>query len=435
MHSAEDASREYAAAIELLGDAATGIAGTVERMHHAIAKRPFGLLGKPAEPAQKLHDSISHLVYTSVRAGFTVGGAVASTAAEIAGSSRPAGSLLDTPVGRTAAGIVNGAFGERRDTGLPPMTVRQDGAVVPVETEALRQAYPDATGHIVVFLHGLIETERWWYPRAKEGEPVRVDFGTRLSADIGSTAVFPRYHTGRNISTNGRDLAELLARLTEQWPTTVEQISIVGHSMGGLVARSAVHQAVEGAQPWTGKLAHVVCLGSPHKGAPLEVGAHMLSWALRKLDESAPLGELLEQRSEGIKDLRYGYVHDSEWANRDADALYGRAPRPKALLPDGARQHFLTVTIGRNRDGVVTRMLGDALVTADSADDISLPAERHWAGGLHHFDLLHHDDVYAKIRDWLGSEPGPAQTQSTAPRKRRRWRIRRDRQRLIPPIE
>lgn len=423
--SQDTSAAEYAATARLLGDAATGVTDTVERMHRAIAERPLGALGAAAAPARKLHDGISDVVYGSIRAGLRAGGALAATAAGTVGSARLPGSLVDSPAGRMASGIIAGAFGERAYSGPMAMTVRVDGAVVEVDRERLTPAFPRASGHVVVFLHGLIETERWWYRRPGEADaPVRADFGTRLAGDIDCTPVYLRYHTGRHVSSNGRELGELLNRLVDAWPVPVEQVSIVGHSMGGLVARSAVHQGVAGSQAWTGKLSHVVCLGTPHTGAPLELGAHLLSWALRRFPESAPLGELLELRSDGIKDLRHGYLHDDEWAEADPDALIRTAKRPMALVPEGARQHFFTATIARTRDGVLGRLLGDALVYPASSTDETQQAERHWAGGLHHFDLLQHDDVYDRIRDWLGSAPS-AGAELAAPRRRRRWIRRR----------
>lgn len=420
--TSQSASDEYANAARDAAEAATAVTNTVERMHQAIASRPYDAVGEAGRPAKILHDGISSVVYGSIRAGLKAGGAIGAVAAGAAGRTRNRGSLLDSPVGRAAAGIVAGAFGERVHTAARGMSIRVDGAEIPVDPEALSRAFPEPSEHVVVFLHGLIETERWWYPRPGEEPEPRRDFGSRLADDIGCTPVYLRYHTGRHISENGRELDNLLEGLIAAWPARVQRLSIVGHSMGGLVARSALFQAVRGDRPWPSKLAHLICLGSPHTGAPLEVGAHRLSWALRRIPETKPLGDLLELRSEGIKDLRYGFLHDEQWADRDPDVLVERRKRPEIPLPDGTRQHFLTATIARTRDGMLARMLGDALVTPASAGDSSQEADRQWAGGLHHFDLLHHDEVYTRVRDWLSDTSTPS---TAPPRPRRRLRLRR----------
>lgn len=400
--SRQSAADEYRDTARLVAEAAQGVAGTVQRMHGAIARRPFRFFGRALPPAGELHDSITELVYTSVRAGITVGGALAETAAVVAGARQPKGALLDSPFGRTAAGVVCGAFGERPHSPPPDLSLRVDGNAIALDRESLVEAFPEPSGHLVVFLHGLIETERWWYHRGLDaaGRP-RVDFGTRLTRDLACTPLYVRYHTGQHISVNGAEFAEFVRKVVDAWPTPVHRISLVGHSMGGLVARSAVHQAADANAPWLDRLTDVVCLGSPHTGAPLELGAHLLGWALGRFPESAPLKDLLELRSPGIKDLRYGYLHEAEWSDRDLDALLDRAERLPASLPDGVRQCFLTVTIGRDQRGLLARFLGDGLVTPTSSGDQTQRAERHWMGGLHHFHLLHHDEVYHRIAEWL----------------------------------
>ena len=70
----------------------------------------------------------------------------------------------------------------------------------------------------------------------------RAELRRRGSDDLGYTPVFVRFNTGRHISENGASLAALLDELVADWPVEVERIAIVGHSMGGLVARSACHR-------------------------------------------------------------------------------------------------------------------------------------------------------------------------------------------------
>ena len=161
----------------------------------------------------------------------------------------------------------------------------------------------------MIFVHGVIETDEWWSgpARARAGDPTAIgeDFGTRLTRDLASTVQI-RYNSGRHVSHNGADLADLLDELVTAWPRPVRRLVLVGHSMGGLVARSALHQAFERGRTWPHRTRHLVCLGTPHTGAPLERGANALAWGLRQLDESAPFAALLAARSAGIKDMRHG---------------------------------------------------------------------------------------------------------------------------------
>src|SRR5207247_2473733 len=127
---------------------------------------------------------------------------------------------------------------------------------------------------VVVFLHGLMETEFAWSLGGAE------TYGARLGRDLGCTPVFVRYNSGRHVSENGRSLDELLEALVAAWPVEVAELALVGHSMGGLVARSAGHQAGERRAEWVDRVRHVVSLGTPHMGAPLAQAVHYASAAL-----------------------------------------------------------------------------------------------------------------------------------------------------------
>ena len=58
------------------------------------------------------------------------------------------------------------------------------------------------------------------------------------------------------------------------WPVEVEEVALVGHSMGGLVSRSAAHSRSSDGAAWVEHVRKVVSLGSPHMGAPLEQAVH-----------------------------------------------------------------------------------------------------------------------------------------------------------------
>jgi hypothetical protein len=392
----------------------------IHEVHQGIADRTFRAVGPVGRPVQIAHDAISGLTYSGVRlalgAGARVVGGVASLRAD--------GRDLDAGrPGRVALAILNGAHGDLLQREAPAlafgMTIRVDGRAVPPETAALREAFPGATGRLAVFLHGLTETEdSWCYGAERHHGDRTVTYGSRLRRDLGLTPVYLRYNTGLHISENGRALDALLGALVDAWPVPVQDVVLIGHSMGGLVARSALHQAAGGtpdAHGWTSLVRDTVTLGSPHLGAPLERGVHRLTAQLTRFPETRPLARLLTLRSVGIKDLRRGTLVEADWTGRDLDAL---TPGEHTHVPlhDGARHFVVLATLSRNPEGRVADLLGDLLVpprsaSGDTGDDdrlAFLPDHVHRIGGLHHFDLLDHPLIYARIRTWLEERPeGP----------------------------
>jgi pimeloyl-ACP methyl ester carboxylesterase len=408
-----------AAAIAGRGLAATTAA--IGDLHAAISARVFSLTGRPAAPVRVVHDGISKGVYAAVGGGaraasYAAGQVVAAVATRRARTADYL-RLADRPRSDIVVGALNGAWGDSFTRWRNPlaltMTVRVDGHDVAPTAAGLRDAYPQRSGDLVVFLPGLCETERAWWVRAEDHYADRTSsHGSRLAAETGAVPVYLRYNTGLHISDNGEQLATLLTELVAHWPVEVTRLTLIGHSMGGLVIRAACCHGQERDEPWVGLVRRVVYLGAPHLGAPLEVAATAAGVALRKLPETRPLAAALASRSVGIKDLRYGDVRPTDWADiRDPDA-WRAEPAHCAPLLETAEHYYIGATLSRDQDHFVARMIGDALVTFPSASgkgprrELALDVDRgRHLGGLHHFDLLNHPRVWALMRDWLVETP------------------------------
>jgi pimeloyl-ACP methyl ester carboxylesterase len=214
------------------------------------------------------------------------------------------------------------------------------------------------------------------------------------------TPVYVRYNTGLHVSESGRALAALLDALVASWPEPVEELVLVGHSMGGLVVRSACHAGAERGHRWPALVCNVVTLGTPHHGAPLEKAMHAAAWVLRALPESTPFADILDLRSAGIRDMRYGSLHEDDWRDEDRRALLGDNRRDVPLMPH-CRYTFITATVTRDAGHPVGWLLGDLLVRTESAGGRCrqhtipvAPESVVHIGGVTHFDLLAHPAVY-----------------------------------------
>jgi pimeloyl-ACP methyl ester carboxylesterase len=384
-----------------------GAVGGVGNIHRAVADRIFaGVrlgIGDPVTPIQRVHDGIAGAIYAFVGGAAKAGGVAAGHLLDLGYDERVAPS--ETARGAVALGILQGFRGDalesERSPLATPMSIRVAGRPVAPGPTELADAYPHASGRIVVFLHGLVETELAW---RLGGRPT---YGDRLADDLGVTPVDVRYNTGRHISENGESLALLLAALVANWPVDVEQIALVGHSMGGLVARSACHRADAAGEYWVRRIHHIVCLGSPHYGAPLEQFVHYAGAALEVLPESRPIGRLLRRRSAGIRDLRRGSLVDEDWQGRDPDALLTAACREVPLL-DGVMHCFVSAGIVASSRNPLGALLGDGMVLVPSASGRSRSKRIGFRDedGAHlpsanHFTLLNHDTVYSYLREWL----------------------------------
>jgi triacylglycerol lipase len=289
-----------------------------------------------------------------------------------------------------AQGILNGLLGDhlaRTGNGLATGLSLIDGGV-PIEPAKLKVGSQRA----VLLVHGLMGTETAW------AFPDGSDYASRLHRDLGFTALRLRYNSGRAIAESGAALSALLDDLIEQYPRGLEELVLLGHSMGGLVIRSACHVAASEKRRWLQVVKRIVYVGTPHRGAPMERAGRALTRVLGAIPDPYVrlIAEIAELRSGGIKDLGDADLTQADRA-RPRPFVGLRDPRhPVPLLP-GIRHHLIAGTLW---DPPLARaLLGDVMVPVHSATDGS-DVSRVFSG-LGHLSLAHDEAVYQQIRDWL----------------------------------
>ena len=371
-------------------DATAGIAGIVEKMHRTIQLRPLPVGRADAGNTR----GITGLVYRSVRGGVRLVGQGIDLGLAPLVALLPEGE--STPVRDEFVAAVNGVFGDYLVRTGNPLAIEmglryRDRPLDPANPSDAFRDGPHArpSGRILVMVHGLCLNDRHW--RRDEH-----DHGAALADDLGLTPLYLRYNTGLHIGDNGRDFAQMLETLLRNWPRPVEELVILGHSMGGLVARSACHHAREAGHEWPGRLRKLFFLGTPHHGSPLERGGHRLDYVLEVSPYSAPFTRIGKVRSAGITDLRHGTIT--------------RGRHEHVPLPTGIQCYALAATLGARRDLLSERLVGDGLVPLDSAlgrhaksdHTLHFAKDRQWIGyGMGHLELLCRPEVYAQIRGWL----------------------------------
>ena len=380
-------------------DATRGVTSLVEAMHVTVASGP-AIVGEPLAGPVRL---ATRPVYAMIR-GVTqlVGSGIDLALAQLApllGSSAPGFER------EAALAVLNGVLGDHlRDGGNPlaiAMGLRHRGASLTLAPAALGRALPRASRRIAVLIHGLCTTDLQW---ARDGH----DHGAALERDLDYTPVYAHYNTGLHISSNGRELAALLEQLVAAWPVAVDELVLIGHSMGGLVARSACHAGDQAGHAWRRRLGALITLGSPHHGAPLERGGSGIDLLLGLSRYTAPFGQLGRIRSAGITDLRFGNVLDEHWHGLDRFARGGDRRRPLPLPSDVPCYAIAGTLVSRTGRALP----GDGLVPvasafglhADPALTLAFPDAHRWlAAGTGHVGLLGAPAVYDTIRAWLSS--------------------------------
>lgn len=372
-------------------DATVGVTDLVEAMHAAIARPASTLRGKAAART----GGIAGLVYRSIR-GTTALTGIGLDALLARGN---AGYERTSPARDALIAALNGAVGDHlAATGNPlavPMRLHFAGKPLHLREDALAASVPRPTGKLLVLAHGLCMNDLQW---TRAGH----DHGRVLAEALDYTPLYLHYNTGLSIADNGAAFSETLETLVATWPVPVEEVSVIGHSMGGLLARSACLHADDVGHRWIASLRNLVCLGSPHHGAPLERGGRWIDLLLGATPFAAPLERVGKIRSAGITDLRHGTVH------------HDHHPAP---LPRGVRCFAIAGTTGSRRGDLQDRWIGDGLVPVESAlghhpdprRAIGFAKRRQWVGyGMHHLDLLDHPDVADRLLRWLRPPPSRA---------------------------
>ena len=381
--------------------AVVGVTDIVEDMHRNIVRRS-PVAGKTAAGAAR---GISGLVYRSIRrVTHVVGVGLDTVLAEVAplfgGAAAPS-----SPRREAVLAALNGVLGDYLAATNNPLAIamgfRKNGQPLVLERQALSSAVTRADRKLLVLAHGLCMTDMEWN---RQGD----NHASSLARDLGYTSIYLRYNSGRHVSTNGREFADAMERLLRAWPVPVEELVIVGHSMGGLISRSACHYAARARHRWLRLLKKLIFLGTPHHGAPLERAGNWVEILMGISPYTAPLARLGGIRSAGVKDLRYGNLLDEDWEGQRGD--HAHDPRRFVPLPAEVQCFAIAATRRAKSAGPSKRLPGDGLVPVKSALGqhenpalaLSIPKSRQFTVyGLNHFDLRTSSEVYDRIRLWL----------------------------------
>ena len=395
-------------------EATLGVTDLVEAMHHNILKLPLPFGKAATAPRSGVHGAVykvlqksSGMVYDSVR-GVTklVGGGLDVALKHL----EPELAHLHSSSERAAiVSILNGVLGDHMTAHDNPLTIpmgfHREGKPLNLTPEALASAIPNPQAKVLVLLHGHCMNELQW---RRNGH----DHGEVLAQANGYTPMYLRYNTGLHISKNGRAFADLLEDMVRAWPVPVDEVCIVGYSMGGLVARSAFHYGAQAQHRWMQYVHKLLFVGTPHHGSMVERAGNMVDLALEVSPYSQALARLGKIRSSGTTDLRHGNLIDEDWAGRNRFA-HAADQRQLSQLPAGVQCYAIAAMIAKEHNALHGKLIGDGLVPLQSAlghhqDEsraLTFPeGHRKVFYGTTHLGLLDSQEVCAQLQDWMAEK-------------------------------
>ncbi|MFH2010134.1 MAG: alpha/beta fold hydrolase [bacterium] len=269
--------------------------------------------------------------------------------------------------------VLNGFVGDQLAAAQHPaairMSFRQRGRDVTMAELGLGKRLQGVGRTVVVMVPGLMCDEVLFHEmRWQSTSPSRPGYGRMLEDELGVTVLYTRYNSGLHISENGRALGLLLQELVDAHGGDIERLVLVGHSMGGLVLRSAGYYAVEQQQSWPARLQRVILIGAPMQGSILEQVANLTAFILNRIGTIGTqiTGRIIDERSNGIRDLRFGLMVEQDWRDHPYDERLFLKKTPVPPLP-GVDYHLIAGTLSADEESLLSATLGDGLVSRRSA--------------------------------------------------------------------
>lgn len=384
----------------LIMDATIGVTDLVEEMHKQVLNPPF----LPSTAIQKLITSITSITYQNIRwSTLFIGKSLHKIVAHI---TPIIGKIKPSDKKEVLSAVLNGVIGDYLEEKENPLKItmqfRNHSKAIQIDSKSLKTAYPNLNGKILLMIHGSCMSDVQWTRKDH-------NHGEVIAKELNKTIVYLNYNSGRHISTNGKNLNELLEKLSENWPVPIEELNIITHSMGGLISRSAIYYGHKKSKNWTKSLKNIVFLGTPHHGSHVERVGNYLDLILKSIPYAKPFARLGKIRSAGVTDLRYGNLVDEDWKNSDRFELKGDQ-RQHIPLPENIEFYAVAAVIGKETNPTSTQILGDTLVSVKSAlgkhknpeKNLNFKKKNIWiAYDSNHLDLLSNPKILDKLKVWL----------------------------------
>ncbi|MGK0448767.1 MAG: pimeloyl-ACP methyl ester carboxylesterase [Polaribacter sp.] len=384
----------------LIVDVTIGVTNLVEAMHKQVVHPSF----LPSTTIQKLITSIASITYKNIRwSTLFIGSSISKMLKKLT----PAiGKIKDSDKKEIILSVLNGVIGDYLEEKENPLKItmqfRYQSKTLAIDPKSIKAAYPKVNGKILLMIHGSCMNDLQWTRKDH-------NHGKIIATELNKTPIYLKYNSGLHISSNGKNLNNLLEELVKNWPVPIEEIVIIAHSMGGLVSRSALYYGEKNQKKWTKHVKKIVFLGTPHHGSYVERTGNYLDLILESIHYAKPFARLGKIRSAGVTDLRYGNLIDEDWKDDNRFEIKNDKRR-NIQLSKQIEFYTIAAVIGNETTSLSTQILGDTLVDVKSAlgqhknpdKNLNFKKENIWISyDSNHLDLISNPKILNKIKVWL----------------------------------
>jgi pimeloyl-ACP methyl ester carboxylesterase len=384
----------------LIVDVTIGVTNLVEAMHKQVVHPSF----LPSTTIQKLITSIASITYKNIRwSTLFIGSSIYKMLKKLT----PAiGKIKDSDKKEIILSVLNGVIGDYLEEKENPLKItmqfRYQSKTLAIDPKSIKAAYPKVNGKILLMIHGSCMNDLQWTRKDH-------NHGKIIATELNKTPIYLKYNSGLHISSNGKNLNNLLEELVKNWPVPIEELVIIAHSMGGLVSRSALYYGEKNQKKWTKHVKKIVFLGTPHHGSYVERTGNYLDLILESIHYAKPFARLGKIRSAGVTDLRYGNLIDEDWKDDNRFEIKNDKRR-NIQLSKQIEFYTIAAVIGNETTSLSTQILGDTLVDVKSAlgqhknpdKNLNFKKENIWISyDSNHLDLLNNPKILDKLKVWL----------------------------------
>ena len=384
----------------LIVDVTIGVTNLVEAMHKQVVHPSF----LPSTKIQKLITSIASITYKNIRwSTLFIGSSISKMLKKLT----PAiGKIKDSDKKDIILSVLNGVIGDYLEEKENPLKItmqfRYQSKTLAIDPKSINVAYPKVNGKILLMIHGACMNDLQWTRKDH-------NHGEIIATELNKTPIYLKYNSGLHISSNGKNLNNLLEELVKNWPVPIEELVIIAHSMGGLVSRSALYYGEQNQKKWTQHVKKIVFLGTPHHGSYVERTGNYLDLILESIHYTKPFARLGKIRSAGVTDLRYGNLIDEDWKD-DHRFEIKNDKRRNIQLSKQIEFYTIAAVVGNETTSLSTQILGDTLVDVKSAlgqhknpdKNLNFKKENIWISyDSNHLDLISNPKILNKIKVWL----------------------------------